>query len=70
MSEFTEEQRALLARPVITILPAFNDEWVIEVYSQDGDLEGRFNAETAEIAVESIRTALIDDADSPSFDTN
>jgi len=70
MSEYTNEQKDLMNKPKIVILPSFNDEWVIEVFSQADELEGRFNAVDVETAVEAIQAALTNRNDPPHFDIN
>ena len=64
MSDFTDEQKELMKRPVITIMPSFNDEWVIEVHNYEDELQGRFNAENVDVLLSAIRAALTD-TDSP-----
>jgi len=68
MKDYTEEQKDLLEKPVITIMPAFNNEWVIEVTDYTGELQGRFNAETGEIAIQAIESALC--GERPDFGRN
>ena len=59
--EFTEEQKKLLGRAKMIILPAFNDEWVIEVYSHDDELQGRFNAVDNQMLISAIQSAIDED---------
>jgi len=68
--DFSQEQEELRKRPTITIMPAFNNEWVIEVHDCNGDLQGRFNAEDGEVAVHAIRSALTERNDSTDFGIN
>ena len=68
--EFTKEQLELLKKPLITIMPAFNDEWVMETCDADGRLTGRFNAIDADTVVAAVRAALTEVDGPPRFDVN
>lgn len=70
MKNYTDEQKDLLEKPVIMIMPAFNGEWIIEVTTHDGELHGRFNAESGEVALQSLRTVLIGNDNPTGFGAN
>jgi len=70
MSDFTEEQEELFEKPVLTISPCFNGEYVIETYTIHGEFLGRFNATDEEVVIEAIRAALTNGNGPPHFDIN
>lgn len=69
-NDFTDEQKELLNKPVITIMPSFNQEWVVEVHSYEGDLIGRLNVVDDDTLIGAIRAAITDDSTPPRFDVN
>lgn len=66
----TQDQNELLAKPVVTIMPAFNNEWVIEVHTYEGELVGRFTAVDSATALISLQSLLMKYQDPPRFDPN
>lgn len=61
-SQYTKEQKDLMSKPIIHIMPAFNGEWVIEVYTVAGELMGRFNATDTDVLLDVIKVAVKDDS--------
>lgn len=73
MSDYTEEQLELMAKVTLHIYPAFNNEYVIETETQDGEFQGRFNATDLETLLGAIRAAYTDghdDNNNIGFDIN
>lgn len=58
MDDFTQEQHELMNKPKFIIMPAFNNEWVIEVYNQQDEFQGRFNATDNEVLLEALRSEI------------